>query len=78
MCDSFYVIPEHLIKFNYFRVSITSFDLFYTVIFFFFFFPLFAISWAAPASYGGSQARGGNTTAASSTGTIMGMILREF
>ena len=27
-------------------------------IFFFFFFCLFAISWAAPAAYGGSQARG--------------------
>ena len=26
--------------------------------FFFFFFCLFAISWAAPAAYGGSQARG--------------------
>ena len=26
--------------------------------FFFFFFCLFAVSWAAPAAYGGSQARG--------------------
>ena len=26
--------------------------------YFFFFFGLFAISWAAPAAYGGSQARG--------------------
>ena len=28
------------------------------MIFFFFFFCPFAISWAAPAAYGGSQARG--------------------
>ena len=27
-------------------------------VFFFFFFGLFAISWAAPTAYGGSQARG--------------------
>jgi len=29
-----------------------------SVFFFFFFFGLFAISWAAPTAYGGSQARG--------------------
>ena len=28
------------------------------ILFFFFFFYFFAISWAAPAAYGGSQARG--------------------
>ena len=28
------------------------------MVFFFFFFGLFAISWAIPAAYGGSQARG--------------------
>ena len=28
------------------------------ILFFFFFFCLFAISWAAPSAYGGSQARG--------------------
>ena len=28
------------------------------LLFFFFFFGLFAISWAAPVAYGGSQARG--------------------
>ena len=29
-----------------------------SIVLFFFFFCLFAISWAAPAAYGGSQARG--------------------
>ena len=40
-------------------MTIFSLDKFYTAHdFFFFFFCLFAISWADPAAYGGSQARG--------------------
>ena len=35
-----------------------NFFLYELLLLFFFFFCLFAISWAAPAAYGGSQARG--------------------
>ena len=33
-------------------------DIIYFILFLFFIFCLFAISWAAPVAYGGSQARG--------------------
>jgi len=40
------------------KVSVFAISFFFFLSFFFFFFCLFAISWATPAAYGGSQARG--------------------